>query len=192
MVNDIVSLIGEYRYLVVFPLAIVEGPLTTVISGFFVSKGELNILATYCVLMAGDIIGDTIVYGIGRFGGRPLVKKIGKWFKVTDEGMNQAEAYFQKHGLKHVTISKIVHGIGLAGLITAGSMRVKYAHYVAICFITTTLQAAVLLTIGIIAGHAFTEIEGYLNGYAALGSAVVIAVVLVLLFNKARKLVSYK
>ena len=44
--DHIVYLLTEYKYLILFPLAIVEGPIIAVIAGFLCSSGFLNPPAT--------------------------------------------------------------------------------------------------------------------------------------------------
>jgi hypothetical protein len=52
-IEKVAQWIFSYKYLVLFPVMVVEGPIITVIAGFLVSLWRLNGLAAYAVLVAG-------------------------------------------------------------------------------------------------------------------------------------------
>jgi membrane protein DedA with SNARE-associated domain len=58
--TEVVQWLLYYKYFVLFPIMVVEGPIITIIAGFLVSLGHLNGLAAYAVLVAGDVTGDSI------------------------------------------------------------------------------------------------------------------------------------
>jgi membrane protein DedA with SNARE-associated domain len=47
--------------LLLFPLAVVEGPIVTVIAAYLASLGYLNIFAVFAVVVAADLVGDSIM-----------------------------------------------------------------------------------------------------------------------------------
>lgn len=161
--ESLVLLLAKYGYFILFPIAVVEGPIITIIAGFLVSLGIMNVFLVYAVVMAGDIVGDTGVYMMGRSGGALF----SRYFKKHAEKISKAKAYFEVHRHKALVMSKIFHGVGVTGLFTAGMLHIPYKHYITVCFITTTVQSIVLVTIGILFGHAYIQINKYLNYYAA-------------------------
>jgi membrane protein DedA with SNARE-associated domain len=66
---DILIILEKYKYWLIFPIVIIEGPIIVVISGFLVYLGFLNAYITYIILVIGDSIGDSMYYAIGRYGG---------------------------------------------------------------------------------------------------------------------------
>ena len=176
---NLIFLITKYGYAILFPLAIIEGPIATIVAGFLVSLGLLNPFLVYAVIMLGDIIGDSLAYGLGRWGGGMFFSRIGPRIGVTPEKLEKVKRYFDAHGQRTITLSKIIHGIGLTGLVVAGMIRVPYRTYITICFLTTLVQAALFLGVGILFGHAYAQLNNYLNYFA---SVTVIIGVLVAFF----------
>lgn len=183
--ESLVLLLTKYGYFILFPTAVVEGPIITIIAGFLVSLGIMNVFMVYAVVVAGDIVGDTGVYMIGRYGGALF----SRYFKKHTEKINKAKSYFEARQHKALIISKIFHGIGVTGLFTAGMLHIPYKRYVMICFITTTIQSIVLITIGILFGHAYIQINKYLNYYAA-STIIVGAIIIFIIAIKKLKLFS--
>ncbi len=157
-------LLTKYGYFILFPLAIVEGPIITIIAGFLTSLGLMNVFIVYAVVMAGDIVGDTGVYMIGRSGGAFF----SRYFKKHSDKLEKAKKYFETNQNRAIVLSKLIHGIGVTGLFAAGSLRIPYKRYITLCFLTTTAQSLVLLTVGVLFGSAYVQLSKYLNYFSTM------------------------
>lgn len=182
--ESVIHLLSTYRYLILLPLAIIEGPIITIVAGFFVTLGIFNPVWVYLITVAGDIIGDSALYGLGRWGGKTTLNRVGKYFGTSSEKIEKTKLFFKEHGRKAVALSKITHGIGMAGLIAAGSLDIPYWRFARVCFSVTLVQAAVFLVIGLIFGHAYVQISKYLNYFAGIVSIIVLAAILFAIFYK--------
>lgn len=173
------ELLLTYKYLILIPLSVIEGPIVAVICGFLVTIGVFNPIFVYLVLVLGDIVGDGLVYYIGFSGKRFL-----KYFKITEEKLDKAKLYFHENHHKAIITSKLVHGIGFTGLIAAGASHVPYRRYLKTCAIISIVQSFILIIVGIFFGHAYVAIGKYLNYYAALVSVVLLAFLLFYFIRK--------
>ncbi len=178
--SHIFFLLLKYKYWILFPLAVVEGPIITIIAGFFTTMGLLNPLAVYITVVIGDLFGDAWCYIVGRYGGALFLGKFGKFFGITPEKIARAKAYFDTNHNRTLVLSKIMHGVGIAGLITAGNLRIPYKKFFKVCTVTSIAQSAILLVIGILFGHAYVVLDKYLNYFAT--ATIVIGVAVVLFF----------
>jgi len=161
------------------PLAIIEGPIIAIVCGFLITLGIFNPLLTYVILVIGDIVGDGVIYYIGHSGKRFL-----KYFKITDEKLEKAKTYFHENHKKAIVMSKLAHGIGFTGLIAAGASHVPYKRYFKTCTIISVVQSAIMLVVGVLFGHAYVQIEKYLNYYAAIVTVVVLVVIFFIIIRK--------
>jgi membrane protein DedA with SNARE-associated domain len=176
-----VALLLTYKYIILIPLAIIEGPIVTVLCGFLVTLKVLNPLLVYIIMVLGDIVGDAGIYYIGYSG-----KKLLKYFKVTEEKLEKAKIFFKENHNKAIAMSKLVHGIGFTGLVAAGALHVPYKRYFKTCALISAVQTLLMLMIGILFGHAYVQIGKYLNYYAA-GISILALVVLLFIFIKKYK-----
>ena len=181
--DHIIILLQEYKYFILLPIAIFEGPIITVIAGFLVSIGQFNPLIVYALVVTGDTIGDAGLYSIGRFFSG-AVNKHGPKFNVTEEKLELTKKYFNRHRKKALFFSKVFHGLGFTGLIAAGSLKIPYNRFFLTCFVTTLIQSLILLIIGILFGHAYNQIEQYLNYYKSLSIIIVICIIGYLFIRK--------
>ncbi len=177
-----IELLLTYKYLIVIPLAIIEGPIISVICGFLATLGVFNPFLIFIVMVAGDIVGDGIYYYIGYSG-----KKMFRYFKVSEEKIAEAKIYFEKNHKKAIAGSKIMWGIGTAGLITAGALRIPYKRYFKTCAMYSLGQSFVMILIGIFFGKAYETIGKYFNYYASAVSILVVIAILYFIFTKKYK-----
>jgi len=71
----------QYRYLALFPLACIEGPILALVVGFMVHLGYFSFIPAYFIMVLGDFVPDSVYYFIGRFGDKEkLIKAILKNF----------------------------------------------------------------------------------------------------------------
>ncbi len=75
MPKHIIRFLIRYKYQVLFPITVIEGPIITIVSGFLVSRGYLSFASTLFVVLSGDLLSDSFLYGVGKFG-RTIIQKI--------------------------------------------------------------------------------------------------------------------
>lgn len=176
------GLLLTYKYLILLPLAVIEGPIITVIAGLFVRTGILNFFIVYIIVIFGDILGDAIAYFVGRFSGPIFLKKFNKFFHITPEKTEKAKAYFDLHHHKTLVLSKIIHGFGIAGLMTAGTLKVPYKKFFITCLCVSLVQSAAFLLLGFFFGHIYVIFGKYMNIFSKWTIIIGIIVVIVLFF----------
>lgn len=176
----------HYKYFVLFPVMVVEGPMITVIAGFLSSLGYLNIFVVYVVVVIGDLVGDSIYYAGGRWGRKRFVRRWGRYVGIRMERIMQLQEYFAKHKAKTLIVAKLSHAIGAPVLVAAGVANVPYWQFVGINFLAALPKSLVLLLIGFYFGKGYAKISEYLD-YTALGT-VALAALLIMLYLIKKKI----
>jgi len=164
----------QYKYFALFPLAVFEGPIITIIAGFFSSLGYINFFGAYFVIVAGDIAGDVLHYAVGRYGGRKFIDKWGRFIGVGEREVESLEKQFEKRGSKLLFIGKMSHGVGGAFLVAAGIIKMPFDKFIFSNFLATLLKSLILLVVGYYFGQAFVTINSYLEKIAVLSIAIAV------------------
>jgi membrane protein DedA with SNARE-associated domain len=185
--DHIVNLLIQYKYLLIFPLAIVEGPIIAVIAGFLCTSGFLNPYLVFPIIVIGDLIGDTICYLLGRWGVPKFIKRFSYRFGLSNEKIDRARLFFDSNPNATISISKITLGIGVAGIYIAGNVGVPYKKFIRICLVTSFLQYVIYLSIGLLFGHAYIRINHYLNYFASFSIITVLAFIVFISIRTAFK-----
>lgn len=159
-------LLTNYAYWALLPLAVLEGPIITILASFLASQGYLNILIVYVLVLSGDILGDIIHYFFGRYGGFKLVEKFGKRFGLdTDRLDSIKEKYFKENDSLWGTItwSKITHAPSSAIMFTAGLLRVNFRQYLFITTVNNVFKVLFFVVLGYFFGESYTVISKYIT-----------------------------
>jgi len=167
----ITAAILQYRYFVIFPFAVIEGPIVTIIGGFFASLGEFDVFAIYFLVVFANLVSDSILYCVGYFSRGTFLDRWGKYIGVTAEKLVHVENHFKNHPIKTLIAGKVSLGIGNVALIAAGVARLKFGKYIGLNFIIELPKALIFLLVGFYFGQAYARIAKYLD-YTAIGFIV--------------------
>ncbi|TSC70919.1 MAG: putative membrane-associated protein [Parcubacteria group bacterium Gr01-1014_46] len=185
---ELIGILEHYKYWIIFPIAIFEGPIIIIISGFLVSLGYLNGVIAYIVVVVADMIGDSLYYSIGKYWGKASwIKKVGKFVGYDENSEKFLEEHFKKHKVKTFLIGKVTHGLGGSVQIASGIGKVKYSEFFVLSLLGTVPKALFLILLGYFAGSYYERINGYLHNIALVTISIF---VLVLFFVISRKIQS--
>src|SRR6266498_108866 len=173
---QLISWLEHYKYFVLFPIVVVEGPIITIIGGFLASLGYLRLTIALPVVVAADLVGDSIYYAFGRWGGRRFIDRWGHYFGATAERVEKLEGHFHRHQGKTLVIGKLSHAVVIVILLAAGVARVPYGKFVWYNFIGTLPKSLLFLLIGYYFGRSYEQFNAYLNYYAVITPLIVVAV----------------
>ena len=86
--------------------------------------------------------------------------------------------YFDANPVRTIFLSKVILGIGLAGLYMAGNAKIPYKKFLLICLGASLFQCSVYVIIGFVFGTAYRRIGSLLNGFATftIGAALAAAI----------------
>lgn len=161
--DAIVAFIIHYGYFVILPIAIIEGPIISVISGFLVAQGYFDGVLMYIVLIIGDLVGDLGYYALGRFGHRIARSRIGKKIGIKDHHLDKLTGHFTTHSGKTLLIGKFTHSLGLVILTGAGIAKMPVWKFLWYNFIGTLPKSLALILLGYYVGYAFHKIDSIMD-----------------------------
>lgn len=152
---------------------------TVLIAGaIYAGAGRLNIVAVGVVGCAAAVTGDNIGYAIGRYGGRALVERWGRYVFLTAERLDKAESFFRRHGGWIVTIARFIEVLRQANGIVAGISHMPWIRFLVFNALGAALWTGTWVTVGYFAGEHITAIYHGITTYAlyaTIGAVVLIA-----------------
>ena len=186
-VAEAMAVLMQYRYLVLFPLVVFEGPIVSVLAGFLATLGIFNFFLAFFVVVTGDITGDLAHYAIGRWGRKKFIDRWGKYLGITSERVLRIEKHFEKHKIKTLLIGKISHGIGGIPLVAAGIARMPIGEFFLINLAATLPKSLALLLVGYFFGQAAAKINSIFEGVAFFMAGILILFFIAYYFYRSRK-----
>ncbi len=160
--DAILGLLLAHKYAIIFPIAVIEGPMISVLSGLLASNHLLNAPLAYGLLLFADIVGDAVYYAMGYWGGNAFFHKWGRWFGVKEERLLQMENEFNKHGGKWLLFGK-TQPYGVVILAAAGVLRMNFFRYIAINAAASFFKVLMFFLLGYFFGEAYNRIDDLLG-----------------------------
>jgi membrane protein DedA with SNARE-associated domain len=142
------------------------------------------------VAAIGSAIGASITYWAARIGGRPLVDRMFRWFRIDPNKAQQAEIQFQNWGMGFVLIGRMIPGVRNIINIPAGLARMPYIRFLVYTLMGSYIWCTLLISIGYFLGYEWWLISDFVKQGAprllVIGVLVLIAVYLWKLSRKRR------
>jgi len=129
----------------------------------------------------GYLVGGLVGWGIGRYGGRPLLEGHGRWFHLSPARLDRAESWFERWGNLGVLIGRLTPVVRSFVSIPAGVFEMRLVPYTVYTAIGSAIWAFALAGAGYGFGsnyHRFDHDFRYLE-YAVVAGVVLLAAYLV-------------
>jgi membrane protein DedA with SNARE-associated domain len=155
--STLTSLIGDHGIYAVFILMVIDAVLPAaselvmlyagvVASGalpgqdvvLFGHQIDSHFWAYFAMSMAGvlgNTVGSVIGWGIGYYGGRPLVEKRGRWLHLDREKLDRAESWFARWGDWAVCLGRVTPVVRSFVSIPAGVARMPLGRFTVFTFL---------------------------------------------------------
>jgi membrane protein DedA with SNARE-associated domain len=98
-------------------------------AGFLWFEHRLSFWGIVLASTTGSIIGSLISYCIGAYGGRPFVKRYGKYFLLNEHHLDRTEQFFSRHGEMTIFVSRFIPVVRHLISIPAGLGRMNIVRF---------------------------------------------------------------
>lgn len=160
--DAVMALIQGYGLWILAPFAIIEGPIATVLAAYLAHEGYMNLTSVFAVCVAGDLIGDALLYLVGRYGAGRLPVGITQRLGMTEARKLAMTQHFNVKGGRTLMFAKITHSAGLPILIASGMAKMNGTLYMWYNLMGTLPKTAILVLIGYYFGAAYGLIDTYI------------------------------
>jgi membrane protein DedA with SNARE-associated domain len=159
----------------------VPGETVIIAGAIYAGSGRLNVFGVGVVAFVAAVLGDNIGYGIGRWGGRRLVDRWGKYVFLTPERLDKAEEFFDRQGAKIITIARFIEGLRQANGIIAGITKMHWLRFLAYNALGAALWVGTWVSIGYFAGQHINTIYGVITRYSLYVAIAAVVVIVALI-----------
>ena len=147
-------------------------------AGFLVGRGELGFLPVLVASTAGSLFGALVLYALGRWGGRNLILRYGRFLRVKEADLDRAEGWFDRYDEWVVLFGRMVPGVRSVVSIPAGMLGTPFVRFVLLTTAGSAAWNALLLGAGWYLGDNWQQIASILGSVSNV-ILVLVAVALV-------------
>jgi membrane protein DedA with SNARE-associated domain len=190
--NFIITVIEQLGYAGVFvgmTLESVGFPLPSEIimpfAGYVVWEGKLTLIGVTLAGTLGCLVGSLIAYGIGAFGGRPLLERYGKYVLIRTQELDLAEEWFKKYGEGAVFVSRLLPVFRTYISYPAGIVRMDVKRFSVYTVLGSLPFCFALAYVGVALGPHWEDIRGLFRYFNIAVVVGVVALVGYLIYRRA-------
>ena len=156
-------------------------------AGFLAATGELNLWLITIAATIGSLIGSTVSYAVGRYGGRPFLARYGKYFLLHENSLAKADMWFTRYGDRTVFIGRLLPVVRHFISIPAGIARMRLTHFYAYTAAGAFLWNLLLTYTGFVLGENWTAISRFTAPFEAGLVVLVLIAILWYVYEAIRK-----
>lgn len=196
--DHLIQLFAVHGYLAVFVVLLACGfgvpipeDVSLVAGGIIAGLGYADVKVMCAVGLAGVLLGDTVVFLIGRHFGTRVLKLRWVAHLLTPRRYAQVQAKFERYGSRLMFVARFLPGLRTAVFLSAGmSQRVSFARF----FLLDGFAALISVPVWIGLGYVGAENREWLlawiqrgQGGIAIAALLLVIAVLVLIWRHGRR-----
>ncbi len=162
-------------------------------AGFLAAEARLNIWLVIFFSGMGSLAGSLISYYIGKFGGIPLVRKLGKYVLLDEEDLESSERWFERYGERTIFICRFVPVVRHLISIPAGIAGMDIKRFCLYTLVGATIWNAILAYTGYLLRENWEILHHYMRPVSIV-VFLLLSIAFAIFFYKhvAKKLLSRK
>ncbi|MHB8075251.1 DedA family protein [Desulfosporosinus fructosivorans] len=184
-------MISSFGYFGVFTAMAIESaciPLPSEIilpfTGFMVFLGHFGFWQATVIATLGNLFGGLVAYYVGVWGGRPFLKRYGRYILFNERELAWTERLFERHGEMTVLIGRMLPVVRTFISLPAGIARMNPLKMAAYTALGAFFWCALLIFVGQKLGQNWNSLKPLFHrADIVIGGGIVIVVAYLLLKN---------
>jgi membrane protein DedA with SNARE-associated domain len=125
----------------------------------------------------GSAIGASITYWVARIGGRSMVDRFAKFFRIDLRYIERIEEQVRRRGAGIVLVGRVLPGLRTFVSIPAGLVKIPFPKFFLATFVGAYVWCTLLIGAGYILGHEWMLISDYIKTHLPLVFVLVLLAV---------------
>lgn len=171
MMGDFVlNLINQYGYFGMFLGMVLEAVIIIIPSeailatgGILASKKIFSFQMAFLIGLLGSVFCAIVIYFMGYIGGKPFIKKYGKYFFMKEEDIEKSDFWFNKYGLYAALIGRNFPIVRTLISLPIGIMRLSFTKFLLYTTIGSIPWTFVFVYVGYALGSNWVIIDKYVS-----------------------------
>ncbi|HEX9282434.1 MAG TPA: DedA family protein [Gemmatimonadales bacterium] len=132
-------------------------------AGYLAAKGEMSFAVAVACGVLGSILGALANYGLAHWLGRPFIRRLGRYFWISEKSLERSERYFADHGEISTFLARMLPVARHLISLPAGLARMSLPKFVTFTGLGALVWCTILTWIGWFIGKKEDVILTVLN-----------------------------
>jgi membrane protein DedA with SNARE-associated domain len=180
--NTVVHFLGQFGYWgVALGMALESAciPLPSEIvlpfGGYLAAMGKITLTQAMLAGQLGGLAGSIVAYYVGRYGGRALLERYGKYVLISTHELDVADEWFARRGELTVFLGRLLPGVRTFISLPAGIAEMNFGRFLFYSFLGMLPWSIAFTYAGFRLGQNWELVRVYLHKFDYV---VIVALVL--------------
>ncbi|WP_336765041.1 DedA family protein [Paenibacillus sp. USHLN196] len=143
----------------------VPAELVLPMAGYWVYLGDMKLWLAILAGTVGGTFGPLTLYALGRYGGRPMVEKYGKYFLIRPHHLDASDKFFEKYGSGVAFYGRFVPGIRTVISIPCGMAKMNVFKFSIFTFLAMLPITSLYIYLGFKLGSQWEHVDEIVKPY---------------------------
>lgn len=148
------------------------------LGGVLAAQGHVALWQVVVVSTLANLVGSLIIYAIGRYGGRELILRYGRYVRLTSHHVELADRWFDRWGSWAVFVTRMLPGVRSVISLPAGIARMPVGRFTLFTTLGSIPWNLALAYLGYLFGANWEQLQSYFHRYDLVAYGLVVAAVL--------------
>lgn len=144
-------------------------------SGYLASQGRFTLMSVALAGTLGCLLGSIPAYYLGKFGGRPLIEKYGKYVLISGKDLEIADRWFNRYGEITIFFSRLLPVIRTFIAFPAGVSSMHMGKFAIYTVLGSFPWCYGLAYVGFKLGERWPTIREYIHKFDILIGVAIVA-----------------
>ncbi|GGG11510.1 membrane protein [Paenibacillus albidus] len=182
--------LGYFGIMIGLMIEVIPSEIVLAFGGYLVSQHQINFFGAVVFGTIGGVIAQIFVYWIGRYGGRPVLEKYGKYIFIKKKHIDHSEEWFNKYGTGVIFTARFIPVVRHAISVPAGISRMPLGKFTFLTTLAVIPWSALFVYLGMTLGDNWKNIDEVAAEYTReiiLGAIALIIIYFVFKWYQSKK-----
>jgi membrane protein DedA with SNARE-associated domain len=136
----------------------------------------------------GNVLGSAIAYWVGIWGGRPFLRRFGKYLLITERDLESADKWFARYGDRAAFFSRLLPGVRSFISLPAGIARTPKLRFFTYTFVGSFIWCTALAYGGYLLGSNWENISNVIRPFDIPIVIIFVALVAFFIWKRLRSI----
>jgi membrane protein DedA with SNARE-associated domain len=153
---------------------------TTLLLASFLAYSEHRLHLGWIIVIAtcAATLGDNLGYAFGYYGGRPLLDRYQRFFRISPATLKRGEEMFARYGAPTIFFARFVFGMRIFAGPLAGVLRMRWRAFALFNFLGAAVWVTVIASAGYLFGRHWRTLLRVMQRFNIAALLVALAVIL--------------
>ncbi|TVQ53519.1 MAG: DedA family protein [Spirulina sp. DLM2.Bin59] len=165
------------------------GETITLVGGFLAGSGDLSYWGVLVSAIGGAVLGDNCGYWLGKWGGWPLLVRVGGWFRISEPQLIAARQQFSLNAGRAVFFGRFVALLRIFAGPMAGIAQMPYRQFLLCNLGGATVWAVLMVTLAFFVGRLIplAQLVGWVTQFGVVALLAVVGAIALTVWLESRK-----